>query len=123
MEPDATRPEADDFTPEALDEYLTMNVMMPHGGDLKMAKVIGRKRDSEGNPIRTRHSNPILDSRTMYDVEFPDGSSDSFTANQIAENLFSQIDHKGRVHQIWSDIIDHRKGPTAVLIDKGFITT
>jgi hypothetical protein len=33
-DPEGARPEADDYTPEALDEYLTAQVLLPHGGEL-----------------------------------------------------------------------------------------
>jgi hypothetical protein len=48
---DAVMPEADDFTPEAFDEYLTAEVLLPNMGTIVKAKVTGRKRDVDGNPI------------------------------------------------------------------------
>jgi hypothetical protein len=39
-------PEADEYTPEAYDEYLTAEVLLPNMGTVTKAKVIGRKRDS-----------------------------------------------------------------------------
>ena len=50
---DATRPEADDFTPEAYDQYLSAQVLLPRGADGEMvhATVKARKRDTDGNPI------------------------------------------------------------------------
>ena len=95
FEPEATKAEADDTTPEAYDEYLTAEVMMPHGGDMLKAIVKGRKRDSDGLPIGCRNNNPLLDSR-QYEVEFPDGSTEAFTANFIAQNMLSQVDAEGR---------------------------
>ena len=115
-------PDTEEYTPEALDEYLHAEVMLPHGGDLLKAKVIGRKHDADGRPIGVRNANPILDSR-LFDVEFPDGSTDSFTANQIAENLYSQVDEEGRTFQVLGDIVDHKKGTTAVSLDEGYVIT
>jgi len=40
-EPDAVMLEADDFTPEAYDEYLTAEVLLPNMGNITKAKVIG----------------------------------------------------------------------------------
>jgi hypothetical protein len=90
---DAEMPEADDFTPEAYNEYLTAEVLLPSMGTVVKAKVTGRKRDADGNPIGKRNANPILDTRE-YEVEFPDGATDVFTANIIAENLYAQVDEE-----------------------------
>jgi hypothetical protein len=62
-EPEAAMPEADDYTPEAYDEYLTAEVLLPNMGTMTKVKVKGRKRDADGNPIRLRNNNPILDTR------------------------------------------------------------
>jgi hypothetical protein len=112
-ENDASIREADDFTPESYDKYLTAEVMLPNGGELVRAKVTSRKRDVDGNPVGKSHSNPLLDSR-LYDVEFPDGSTDSFTANTIAESMYSQIDDEGYTYQLMDEIIDHQKDATAL---------
>jgi hypothetical protein len=50
LEPYSTMPESDDYTPEAYDEYLMAKVLLPSGGDVARAKVIGHKRDADGNP-------------------------------------------------------------------------
>jgi len=84
VEPEAAMPEADDYTPEAYDEYLTAEVLLPNMGNMTRAKVTGRKRNADGDPVGVRNTNPILDTRE-YEVEFPDGATDVFTANTIAE--------------------------------------
>jgi hypothetical protein len=53
-------PEADDFTPEAYDEYLSAELLLPKLGTVTKAKVVRRKRDKDGNPIGKRNANPIL---------------------------------------------------------------
>jgi len=121
-EPEATMPKADDYTPEAFDEYLTAEVLLPNMGSMMRAKVTGRKRDAEGNPIRLRNSNPILDSR-QYEVEFPDGATDIFTANTIAESMYSQVDGEGHSVLLMSEITDHQSDGTAVSKDDGFEVT
>lgn len=113
-------PEADDFTPEAYDEYLTAEVLLPNMGDLTKAKVVvGRKRDADGNPIGLCHANPLLDTR-QYKVEFAeDGATDVFTANLIAENLYSQeVDEEGNSYSIMSEITDHKSDGSAVNRDE-----
>ena len=84
MDSDATKPDADDFTPESHDQYLTANVLLPQGGELTKATVVGRKLDQDCQPIGKRNPNPLLDTH-MYVVEFLDGSTEEITANLIAE--------------------------------------
>ena len=120
-EPDSAREEADDYTPEAFDNYLTAEVLLPHGGVMVKATVKDRKRNPDGNPTGRANSNPLLDTRE-YEVEFPDGSTDSFTANLIAENILSQVDEEGHSFSILKEIVDHRTNGKALTKDDGFTT-
>jgi hypothetical protein len=72
-EADAAMPEADEWTPETFDQYLTDFVLLPVCGELVRAQVTGRKRSADGNPAGTAIANPILDSRE-YEAKFQDGS-------------------------------------------------
>jgi hypothetical protein len=89
--------------------------MLPQGGQYTSGCVVGRKRDYDGKPVGTSNSNPILDTR-VYDVEFPDGHVEEFTANVIAECIYSQVDREGRQYLMMREIIDHRKDGNAVLV-------
>ncbi len=86
------------------------------------AKVIGRKRDADGNHIGRRNANPILDTRE-YEVEFPDGATDVFVANIIAENLYAQVDDEENSYMILHEITDHKRDGTAVTKDDGYEVT
>jgi hypothetical protein len=112
--------ETDDHTPESYDEYLTAQVLLPHGGEAKKATVIGRKRDHDGRPVGRRHANPLLDTR-LYEVEFPDGSTEAIAANLIAENMLSQVDDEGRSYAVMSEIVDHRTNGHALSKDDGYV--
>jgi ribosomal protein L12E/L44/L45/RPP1/RPP2 len=94
-------------------------VLLPNGGDVTRAKVIGCKRDADGNPAGRRHSNPILDTRE-YEVQFPDGATDVFTVNIIAERMYSQINGDGHTFLLMSEITDHKTDGTEVLKDDGY---
>jgi hypothetical protein len=72
-EADAAMPEADEWTPETFDQYLTAEVLLPVRGELVRAQVTGRKRGADGNPVGTANANPILDSRE-YEAKFQNGS-------------------------------------------------
>ncbi len=114
--------DANEYTPEGHDEYLTAEVLLPNMRTMSNAKVAGRKRDAEGNSLGERNANPILDPRE-YEVEFPDGATDVFTAKLIAENLYSQVDDEGNSYAIMSEIIDHKSDGAAVTKDDGFEIT
>ncbi len=118
---DSVAGEPEDFTPESYDEYLTAQVLLPHGGKASKATVVCRKRDHDGRPIGKRHANPLLDTR-LYEVEFPDGTMKAVSANLIAENLLSQVDDEGRSYSILREIVDHRTNGQALSKDDGFTT-
>jgi len=114
-----TVPDADDYTPEIFDGYLTAEVNMPRNGEYLRAKVVARVQDPNGLPKGKAHFNPILDSRE-YEVEFDDGTRETYTANLIAENMYSQIDDEGRQFQLMKEIVDHETDRSAILKDDGF---
>ena len=120
LESESTRSDADEFTPESMDEYISASVLLPRGEDVVRAKVVGRMHGRDGNPLGMRHSNPILDTRE-YQVEFPDGSTATYAANVIAENLYSQVDEEGRHFAILQEITDHKRDGSALSKDDGFI--
>jgi hypothetical protein len=111
--------EQEDTTPESLDEYLTSQLQLPHGGEMQLARVTKQHKGDNGKPTGRRHDNPMLDSR-QYEIEFPDGSTKVVAANLIAENLFSQVDEEGRSYQIMQEITDHRKTDKAISLEDGF---
>jgi hypothetical protein len=80
---------------------------------MQSGKVKTREREHDGSLRGTANSNPILDSRT-YDVQFPDGVEGEYSANVIAENMWSQCDIEGNQHVLLDSIIDHRSDGHAV---------
>ena len=65
-------------------------------------------KDKEGRPIGIASDNPILDTR-MYEVEYADGYKAAMVANNIASNLFAQVDQDGNCFVLFDEIIDHKK--------------
>jgi hypothetical protein len=52
--------------------------------------------------------NSMLDTRT-YEIEFPDGRSDEYTASFIAENMmYAQCDAEGDQYNLMESIFDHK---------------
>jgi len=121
-EPEGTaQPEMDNYTDDTYDSYLGAELLVPHGDTYISGRVMKRIRDDEGNPIGQRHQNPLLDTR-QYEVQFQDGSTSEYTANLIAENLYSQCDTEGRRHLVFKEIVDHRKTLDAMPQEEAFIT-
>jgi hypothetical protein len=58
-------------------------------------------------------ANPILDTRT-YNVEFPDGRSEEYMANVIADNMYAQCDEEGNQFIMLQDIFGHKTDGHAV---------
>ncbi len=95
-------------------------MLLPCGGEAKKATIVGRKRDQDGRPIGKRHANPLLDTR-LYEVDFPDSSTEAIAANLIVENMLSQVDDEGRSYSVLSEIVDHQTNGHAISKDDGFV--
>ena len=80
-------------TPEIGDNYLNMELLLPHGGTLARGQVTERKHEHEGNIIGRSNENPILDTRE-YEVKFEDGDVTELTANAIAESMYAMCKKK-----------------------------
>lgn len=106
-------PEADDYTPEELDELIGAEIQVAKGDSVLMGRVKHRARDEDGRPIGERNSNPILDTR-LYEVQFPDGHYEQYGTNALVENLYSQVDAEGRQFLLLDEIVGHRADDTAL---------
>jgi hypothetical protein len=57
VEQESTMPEANEYTEESFDKYLLAEVVLALGDGKQRAKVTGRKRDTDGNPVGVANSN------------------------------------------------------------------
>jgi hypothetical protein len=110
-------PDIDDIKEEhdvdTYDQYVGAHVRVPIGDEIPSGKVVRRKRELDGTVRGRANANSMLDTRT-YEIEFPDGRSDEYTANMIAENMYAQCDIEGRQYNLMEGIIDHRTDDHAV---------
>jgi len=113
-------PEADAFDTQTYDQYISAEEMVPKGDGLETAKVLARKHDRDGNLVGIGHTNPLLDTR-VYEVQFPDGHTEEFSANTIAENIYSQVDEEGNQYLLLNEVIDHHRDGLAIAIDDKWI--
>ena len=77
----------------SIDQYVGAEVQLSKGNRVVIGTV-KRRKTNNGLVVGKANSNPILDTRT-YDVEFPDGSHAEYSANIIAQNMYSQCDTEG----------------------------
>ena len=105
------------------DQYVGAELILEPGpeGNPRRGTVLKRARNSDGELIGRGHGNPILDTRRyVVDIE---GQHQEYAANQIAENLYSQVDTEGRRQLIMKAIIDHKRDGNAVEKADGYFTT
>jgi hypothetical protein len=115
--PPSKMPDIDDIKREhdvdTYDQYVGAHVRVHIGNEIKSGKIIRRKRELDGTVRGRENANPMLDTR-KYEIQFPDGRSDEYTANVIAENMFAQCDIEGRQFNLMEGIIDHKTDGHAV---------
>jgi hypothetical protein len=89
---------------DTYDQYVGAHVRVPIGDNIRSRKTVRRKRELDGNV--KANANSMLDTRT-YEIEFPDGRSDEYTVNVIAENMYAQCDTDDRQYNLMEGIFDH----------------
>ena len=105
------------------DEYLGAELIFDVGPDGAPRKgiVVKQLRGADRCPIKQGHHNPLLDTH-KYEVEVK-RIPQEFTANMIAENLYSQVDSEGQRELIYKAIINHKKDTTVIDITNRSNTT
>jgi hypothetical protein len=110
----------DDNLEDSYDGYINAELQLPDAdGNMRLGKVIKRAKGNDGKTIGRSHANPLLDT-SEYVVQLPDGSTQEYAANVIAENMFSQIDSEGRRFLILNEICDYSSNHKAVRKENGF---
>jgi len=75
-----------------------------------------------GNLIGAYHSNPVFNT-AIYDIEFSDGLIHEYSANIIAENLYSQV-RGDEYHSSQIDtIVDFNCTNDAIPLSQAWVTT
>jgi hypothetical protein len=108
-----------DVDADTYDRYLNAEIIVDRDGEPIRARVVKRARSETGASIGQFHANPLFDTRE-YDCIFDDGTLERYTANIIAENLYSQCDSDGHSFLVLKEIIDHSKDNSAIPISDGF---
>ena len=90
-----------------IDAFVNMEVLMSQGGEERVARVVGRAVDENGELIGQHNDNPVLNT-LLYEVEFPDGQCQTYAANLIAEAVQRHCDINGNRWSFIRGIVDHR---------------
>jgi len=103
------------------DKFVGVDVILPNSADQKlMARVKKKvKSDDRNDP---KFYNPLRD-HSLYEIEFPDGTTDEVEANLIAECMVSECDPDGRQYRMLKEISDHRKDISALNVADGSYRT
>jgi hypothetical protein len=110
-------PDIDDVKEEndvdTYNQYVGAHVRVPIGDEIRSGKAVRRKRELDGTARGRANANSMLYTRT-YEIDSPDGRSDEYTANVIAENMYAQCDIEGRKYNLMEGIVDHKTDGHAV---------
>ena len=66
-------------------------------------------------------SRGLIFQQRLYEAKFNDGGISEYSANLIAEALYSSTDEHGRTYNIITRIIDHRSNDNAIKKSEGWI--
>ena len=102
------------------DTLINNEVLLPHGEELIIAKVLRQLVEEQGKVIGNTDENPILNT-LIYDVEFPDGNIKKYSANVIAENVFVNCDYEGYYSSMMACILDHKRDGSALRMNEKYI--
>ena len=47
--------------------------------------------------------------KSLYEVEYPDGTKEQLSANILAGNMMSQVDSEGHHYQVLAEVTDHKQ--------------
>ena len=103
------------LTPEVNDNDVNASVMLPRGDSYAIGKVIGQKRDADGNDFGRTNKTPILNTR-KYHVDFDDEEVSELAANFIAESMFAACDDSGNEYMMMESIVEYCKSDKAISV-------
>ena len=87
---------------------MNAEVLLPQGEDVWLAKFIIWNVDSNGQVLGYYKEIPMLNT-ILYDVQFPYGAIQTYSANLVAENILTQVDADGYHNQLLEETLDRYK--------------
>ena len=114
-------PEPDNYSTDAYDKLVSARITLPVSGVNQQGQVKQCNHDLDGNNIGKHHPDMSLNA-TMYEIQFDDGHTESYTANRIAENIYEQLDDEGNKFKLIKEIIEQKEDNTAIPKEAGTFT-
>ena len=102
------------------DQYIGAEAMLP---DRKGEKIMGKvmKRVRYDDTITGEGNYNDMHDKSLYEVEYPDGTTEQLLDNIIAEHFLSRVDSEGHHYQVLTELTDHKKGGSDISKVDGFI--
>ena len=102
------------------DKNIVAEVVLP---DWKGEKLMGkvRKRVRYDNTSTGKGNYNAMHDKSLYEVDYPDGTTEQLAANIIAENMLSQVDSEGHHYKLLAEVTDHKKDDSGIANVDGFI--
>ena len=102
------------------DQYIGSEVVVP---DRKGEKLMGKARKGvRYDDTSTGEGNyNAMNYKSLYEVEYTDGTTEQLAANIIAENMMSQVDYEGHHYKVLTEVTDNKKDDSAISKVDGFI--
>ena len=76
-------------------------------GKKLMGKFIKRVKYDESSTGEGNYN--TMHDKSLYEVEYPDGTKEQLSANILAGNMMSQVDSEGHHYQVLAEVTDHKK--------------
>ena len=98
-------------------------MQIPIGDGISSGKVKQISVAPDGTTTGEYSDDPFMNS-IVYEVEFPDKQVREYSANIIAQNMITQVDHEVCSITLMNDIVDYKKDDVVDIskADKYFIT-
>ena len=97
-------------------------VIIPQGEKMKYTTVNGGSKDTYENIIRNFYENPVLN-LIVDDVELHYGVFKQYSANTIAEIMYTQVNQHGHSYNLLHVIMDDSKYGHAVSKEENYVIT
>ena len=90
--------------------------------DRKGEKIMGkvRKLVRYDDTSKGKGNHNAMHDKYLYEVEYPDGTTEQPEANIIAENVMSQVDSEGHHYQVPTEVTNHKNDDSAISKVDGF---
>jgi len=102
---------------DSYDKNMGVDVVLSYSGDTKLMTKV-KKRIIRDDRNRSDYYKPTHN-YSVYEIQFPDGSTDEVEANLITGSMVSDCDSEGRHNKLLRGIAEHKKDGTALNVADG----